>query len=331
MLDAIDVVTDTQTRFSGFSDKVRAIELPDNLNGSYFLSTFGRPQGLSVCECERSSSATLAQQLYMLNSPEIMEKVRGSRAINLSKDKKSPEERIRELFRVAMSREPRANETATLVAYLDARLGTSKQDETAAQTEVKPKEEAEVVVGDADVRIVSIATDAKAKGDTAADRAFDGNAKTRWSINGKGHWIQFELSHVTPLKEIQAGFHKGERRYYFDLAFSADGKKWTKPQRFESSGKGDGIQSFKFETQKAKFVRMTHQGNSTGNGWANLHTLQVPGVETLADQAKVEVVEDSGGGGSKQSGQKARSDEVRDAYADIIWVLINTKEFQFNH
>jgi len=121
LLDSIDTVTLTKTRFSGVGADVRAVQLPDNQSGSYFLSAFGRPAGLSVCECERTASATLAQQLHLINSPEILAKVQGERAKVLSKDDRPHGERIRDLYRVTLSREPRDDELATLLSYLAER------------------------------------------------------------------------------------------------------------------------------------------------------------------------------------------------------------------
>ena len=120
-LDAIDTVTDMKTRFTGVGADVRAVQLPDNQNGSYYLSTFGRPAGLSVCECERATSATLSQQLHMLNSPEMLEKLKGKRAQNLAKDKRPHEDRIRELFLIAFSREPRDQEMEKLLGHIEER------------------------------------------------------------------------------------------------------------------------------------------------------------------------------------------------------------------
>lgn len=328
LLDAIDVVTKTKTRFSGQGDKVRAIELPDNINGSHFLSAFGRPAGLSVCECERASAATLAQQLHMLNSPEIIEKVRGNRAGELSTDKRPHEQRIRDLYLVAIAREPLPAELAALQNYIDAKLGTSAKSPSNAEAP-EPKAKPIRAAKSAIVQVTTITSSAKTSGDVSAKRAFDNDSKTRWSIRGKGHWIQVELSSAKSFTEIRAGFTKGERKYSFDLQFSNDGKSWTKAQRFESAGKGDGLQTFKFPSQTAKFVRMTHQGNSTGNDWANLHTLELPGIEAASDSIAVETVDRPIQSLSPQPASKI--DEARKAYADIIWALINTKEFQFNH
>lgn len=122
LLDAIDDVTATKTSFKGVSG-VRAVQLPDNLFDSYFLSVFGRPDSSSACECERSSDASLAQALHMFNSQEILNKVAGKRAADLAKDKRPHEERLNELYLVALSRTPSKDEMASLLSYIDKRKG----------------------------------------------------------------------------------------------------------------------------------------------------------------------------------------------------------------
>ena len=42
---------------------------------SYFLDTFDRPKRVTVCDCERSSAATLGQVLLLANSDEIESKI----------------------------------------------------------------------------------------------------------------------------------------------------------------------------------------------------------------------------------------------------------------
>lgn len=119
LLDAIDTVTSSASRLEGGVG--RAVLVPDNVSGSYFLNIFGRPKGQSVCECERSSAATLTQQLHMLNSPEMLEKVSGRRADDLAKDDdRSAEEKIHELYGLALSRQARSEELKTLAAHLAA-------------------------------------------------------------------------------------------------------------------------------------------------------------------------------------------------------------------
>ena len=119
LLDAIDLVTGSKTKFEGVPAGTRAVQLPDNLFDSYFLSVFGRPDASSACECERSGESSLAQSLHMLNSQEILGKAAGRRAKDLARDERSHAERLRDLYLVALSRPASKEETATLVAHIE--------------------------------------------------------------------------------------------------------------------------------------------------------------------------------------------------------------------
>ncbi len=118
LLDALDQVTGSRTRFPGLPEGTRAVQVPDNQTGSYFLSVFGRPDGTSACECERRSEATLAQSLHLLNSPEVLAKVAGPRAAALAADPRTHRERLRTLYQLALAREPIPAEEAVLLPRL---------------------------------------------------------------------------------------------------------------------------------------------------------------------------------------------------------------------
>ena len=161
-------------------------------------------------------------------------------------------------------------------------------------------------------------------------QAFDGNPNTRWSINGGGNYLQVELNRTTRLDEIKVGFHKGERKYKFEILASSAGKKWNSVGKFESDGKGNGIQSFKFKATTAKHFRIIHLGNSS-NSWSNTHTIELPNVQVskalkLTQASNEEIAKDN-----KTADASSSSSAESNPYADIIWALINTKEFMFNH
>ena len=100
LLDAIDQVTAVPTEFSGVPAGTRAVQLPDNGFNSYFLTVFGRPEASSACECERSSDASLAQSLHLLNSKDILGKVSADNglAAQLGADSEEFEARIQKLY-----------------------------------------------------------------------------------------------------------------------------------------------------------------------------------------------------------------------------------------
>ena len=122
LLDAIDQLTGTQTDFPNLPPGTRAVALPDNSynRSSAFLRVFGRPEGESVCECERVQSSNLAQSLHLLNSPDVRNKLSHAtgRAEKLAKDARPAEERVKELYRVAFARDPRPDELRSAVGYL---------------------------------------------------------------------------------------------------------------------------------------------------------------------------------------------------------------------
>lgn len=122
LLDAIDSLAGTQTDFTNLPPGTRAVALPDNSynSSSPFLRVFGRPEGESVCECERVQSSSLGQSLHLINAPDIKAKLSSptGRAERLMKDPRPVEEKVRELYLAAFCREPRPQELKTAVEYL---------------------------------------------------------------------------------------------------------------------------------------------------------------------------------------------------------------------
>ncbi len=122
LLDSIDTVTGSKTTFADLPPGTRAVSLPDNSynRASPFLKVFGRPEGASVCECERVQSASLAQSLHLMNAPDVKAKLAASngRAEQLSKAEMPEPKRIRELYLAAYSREPSADEVKIAETHL---------------------------------------------------------------------------------------------------------------------------------------------------------------------------------------------------------------------
>jgi len=120
LLDSIDRVMGTDTRFRGLPSGTRAVELPDHGEvDNPFLNTFGRPAGASACECERSGDVSMAQSLLLLNSNDLYGKLSASRAAQLAADnERSDEEKVTELYLRAFSRRPNAQELAVFGGHL---------------------------------------------------------------------------------------------------------------------------------------------------------------------------------------------------------------------
>jgi hypothetical protein len=123
LLDAIDQVTGAKSDFADLPAGTRAISLPDNSynRASPFLKVFGRPEGASVCECERVQSSSLAQSLHLMNASDVKAKLTANngRAEQLAKSDKPDPQRIREIYLAAFSREPAPDEVRIAENYLN--------------------------------------------------------------------------------------------------------------------------------------------------------------------------------------------------------------------
>ena len=140
--DAVDHACGTHTQFGGISDNARAVDLPHEGFGSYFLDTFDRPQRVTGCECERSAGATLAQVLLLANSDEIENKLaddKGRIAQMITTGRPIPEA-ISELYLTAYARTPTESETSKTIEFMQAQEDKRKALEDVLWTILNSKE-----------------------------------------------------------------------------------------------------------------------------------------------------------------------------------------------
>src|SRR5262249_18454397 len=125
LLDAISTVTGTVTSFDGLPKGARATQTPDGKMDNPFLKTFGRPARELACECERESDSNLSQALQLIGGSTVNGKLRddNGRMAKLAKSGKNPEEVTKELYLVALAREPNASELAAAVKHLNPAAG----------------------------------------------------------------------------------------------------------------------------------------------------------------------------------------------------------------
>jgi hypothetical protein len=111
LLDALSQVTEVPEVFKGMPKGTRAVQLPGVAFAPSFLKTFGRPDRLLACECERRSDTTLGQAFQMITGEAITSKVQESPLVaRLLKEKAGPREIVTEFYLAALSRYPTARE-----------------------------------------------------------------------------------------------------------------------------------------------------------------------------------------------------------------------------
>jgi len=119
LADALTQATDVPEAFEGYAVGLRAMQLPDPKVQSYLLDTFGRPERVTPCACERSSEITMPQVLHLINGEALNRRIadRDGRLIGLLSSGQSDREVADELFLATLARRPtteqwRAFETA---------------------------------------------------------------------------------------------------------------------------------------------------------------------------------------------------------------------------
>lgn len=94
--------------YEGYALGLRALQLPDPKVRSYLLDTFGRPERVTPCACERSSEVTMPQVLHLLNGEDLARRLTadGGRLAALLRSGKSDGEVVDQLFLATLARRP---------------------------------------------------------------------------------------------------------------------------------------------------------------------------------------------------------------------------------
>jgi hypothetical protein len=98
----------------------RALQLPDTLVVSHFLDSFGRPERGQTCSCERQQDSSVGQALHLNNGQTLNDKLRapGSRVEQWLNEKVGAAEAVSRLYRLALCREPTAEELKKFTALM---------------------------------------------------------------------------------------------------------------------------------------------------------------------------------------------------------------------
>lgn len=141
LLDSISQVTGVPTKFSqalrrgGRKENVkieegtRAIQLADTSIISYFLETFGRPERLTTCDCERSDEPSMVQVLHLMNGSTINNKLASekSKARKQTIQKMPIYKIIESIYLEALSRYPTNKEMNSMLGIYNELPDDQKQ------------------------------------------------------------------------------------------------------------------------------------------------------------------------------------------------------------
>ena len=104
--------------------------MPDTNIDSYFLKSFGRPDRIITCECERTAAPSMSQALHIANGDTLNQKLKGkdNRIEKLIAAKTDDAAIVEELYYAALSRPPSADEKAKLTAILSESKDAARRE-----------------------------------------------------------------------------------------------------------------------------------------------------------------------------------------------------------
>ncbi len=144
---------------------------------------------------------------------------------------------------------------------------------------VAPATAAVLVSGVAQAAPVSVV----ASGDdgNVAANTLDGDLATRWSDEGDGVWIRYDLGAQTTVGALAVAWHNGDqRRATFEVQTSTDAGSWTTVvNRRTSSGTTRQFETYDFADREARYLRIVGYGN-TVNDWTSITEVDIRGGDT---------------------------------------------------
>jgi rhamnogalacturonyl hydrolase YesR len=99
-----------------------------------------------------------------------------------------------------------------------------------------------------------------------ADKTLDFDFGTRWSCEGKGVWIQYDLGSVKQVNSVQLAYYSGSsRKAFLKIQLSTDLTDTTDVFNGETSGTTSELETYSFTPVSARYIRVIGYGNSASN------------------------------------------------------------------
>ena len=142
LMDALGQALERPENFPAAPAGARAVQLPGTRSGTTFLKTFGKPDRLLTCECERSDTVTLSQAFQLINGSVVRDRIeaRNNRIGRLLVAGAPDGSILDELYLAALSREPTVVEREGILAHIGKASDRRKGWEDVAWALVNSKE-----------------------------------------------------------------------------------------------------------------------------------------------------------------------------------------------
>ncbi|MDH7446523.1 chondroitinase-B domain-containing protein [Aquimarina sp. 2201CG14-23] len=135
--------------------------------------------------------------------------------------------------------------------------------------------------GSEELTIIEVLASSEQQPDNTKDKTLDKDFDTRWSAEGVGENITYNLGGSYDISLVKIAVHKGTDRFtYFDIATSLDGTNFTTILANQSSsGTSNGLENYLLNSQ-AQYVRIIGGGNSA-SAWNSITEVEIYGINSL--------------------------------------------------
>ncbi|MBU2886204.1 discoidin domain-containing protein [Gilvimarinus agarilyticus] len=107
------------------------------------------------------------------------------------------------------------------------------------------------------------------------DNTLDNSLSSRWSAQGDGQWIEYDLGQVYSVDTLEIALYKGDQRTStLDIQTSADGNNWQTVFSGEQPSSTSSQQTFDVTDSDARYVRIVGYGNSS-NDWNSITEVDI--------------------------------------------------------
>lgn len=115
------------------------------------------------------------------------------------------------------------------------------------------------------------------------ENSIDDDPESRWSAEGEGEWIQYDLGSVKVVSFVNIAWLNGdERTATFDIELSEDANNWmSAASGVITSGMSEGLETHDIPDTQARYVRIVGYGNSNSD-WNSITNLEIWGTLVAA-------------------------------------------------
>ena len=101
----------------------------------------------------------------------------------------------------------------------------------------------------------------------------DADLATRWSAQGDGQWIGYDLGQLTAIGPVDIAWYRGnEWAAAFDIQVSADGATWATAFSGRSGGQSLALERYTFPAATGRYLRIVGHGQWSGTTQLSLWT-----------------------------------------------------------